>query len=47
MEAGQSICVFLCHAPAQFHLIPVHCWLIMFFAAQSMARVNRNDDMTQ
>ena len=24
--------------------MPVRCWLIMFFVAQSMARVNRNDD---
>ena len=42
MEAGKSICVFL---PAQFHLLPVRCWLIMFFVAQSMARMNRNDEM--
>ena len=26
--------------------MPVRCWLIMFFIAQSMARVNRNDDIT-
>ena len=25
--------------------MPVRCWLIVFFVAQSMARVNRNDDM--
>ena len=24
----------------RFHLMPVHCWLIMFFVAQLMARVN-------
>ena len=24
----------------------VRCWLIVFFVAQLMARVNRNDDMT-
>ena len=30
----------------RFHLMPVRCWLIMFIFAQSMARVNRNDDMS-
>ena len=29
-----------------FHLMQVRCWLIMFFVARSMARVNRNDDLT-
>ena len=30
----------------RFHLMPVRCWLIVYFVAQSMARVNRNDDVT-